>query len=704
LAHSTSHFTLRKSHFTVPRFIFFGGKGGVGKTTCAAAWALAEAGAGRRVLVVSTDPAHSLGDALGVRLSSRVSQIRLGDRTLCAMELDGPRAYARWLTLNRRALGDAIEHGTWLDREDVDALLQLSIPGVDELVGLLEIVRVADRSPGYHSVVIDTAPTGHTLRLLAAPGTVAAVADVLNALQLEHRLIREQLAGVGRPEAADRLASLLAEQARTTASRLRDSRRALFHWVLLPEALSVAESVKGLRALVRLGIRVPHVIVNRVLPDGPPCLICDRRRETERQIVAEIPTRLPRRPNQRIVQAERREPRGAAALTRIGKQLLSASRSSFDRSTRSRPLRSSSGDVRRETTSGQGLILSVSKDAPRISADTLPELQGARLLMFGGKGGVGKTTVAAATAVRLAGADPQRRVLLISTDPAHSLGHAFDISIGDRPRRIPLGPRNLQVRELDAAAALAKRRSDLESALHEIVEAFGSRQLVAEGGYGVQELVDLAPPGIDELLGILDVAECVAAGPTPASPPRSPDETYDLVIVDTAPTGHALRLLEMPETAREWVQVLLRVLLKYRQLVRPGQLAKELLDLSKSIRGLQELLHDPVSTRFVIVTRAAAVPRLETERLIARLRRLKLASPAIVANAMTLAPGRCSWCRATSGDERRELAALARTARHRSRECAIILTPLSAPPPRGVAALDWWSKTWTRQKAPTSTA
>ena len=647
------------------------------------------------MLLVSTDPAHSLGDALGVRLSSRVSPARLGGRTLWAMELDGPRAYARWLTGHRRALGDAIEHGTWLDREDVDALLRLSIPGVDELVGLLEIVRVADRSPAYHSVVIDTAPTGHTLRLLAAPGTVAAVADVLTALQLEHRLIREQLAGIGRPEAADRLADLLAEQARTTASRLRDSRRALFHWVLLPETLAVAESVKGLRALARLGIRVPHVIVNRVSPDGPPCPICDRRRETERRIVATISRQLPRHPNVRIVQAERREPRGAAALTRIGKQLLSESQSSSAPSTRSRPLRSTSEHLERKTTSGQGLLLSVSKDAPKISPDVLPELEGARLLMFGGKGGVGKTTVAAATAVRLAGADTRRRVLLISTDPAHSLGHAFDVTIGDRPRRIPHGPRNLQVRELDAAAALTKRRRDLEPALHDIVAAFGSRQLVAESGYGVHELMELAPPGIDELLGILEVAECVATGPTGAAAPRLPDENQDLVIVDTAPTGHALRLLEMPDAAREWVQVLLRVLLKYRQLVRPGQLAKELLDLSKSIRGLQGLLHDPVATRFIVVTRAAAVPRLETERLIARLRRLKIASPAIVANAMTFVPGRCPWCRATSRDERRELAALTRTARHRSRECAIILTPLSVPPPRGLAALEWWAGEWT---------
>jgi arsenite-transporting ATPase len=171
--------------------------------------------------------------------------------------------------------------------------------------------------------------------------------------------------------------------------------------------------------------------------------------------------------------------------------------------------------------------------------------------------------------------------------------------------------------------------------------------------------------------------------------------------MDTAPTGHALRLLEMPDAAREWVQVLLRVLLKYRSLARPGRLASELVDLSKSIRRLQELLQNPRDTRFIVVTRAAAVPRLETERLLTRLHRLRLAAPAVIVTAMTLAPGRCPLCRATAAAERRELALLARRTMRRPRrgsrgaaQCAIIQTPLAAPPPRGPAALARWAASW----------
>jgi len=647
-----------------PRFVFYGGKGGVGKTTCAAARAAADARGGARVLAVSTDPAHSLGDALGVRLTSTPRLIR---PRLHAVELDAPRAFARWLTDHRQALGDIVEHGTWLDRDDVEALLGLSIPGIDELMGLLEIGRLSSARPdarlkgraAYDLIVIDTAPTGHTLRLLAAPDTVAAVAGVFEAMQREHRLIREQLARVGRPEAADRLIDVLAEQARETGALLRDPARSSFHWILLPESLSLAESEDALAALDRADIAVAEVIVNRVTPDGPACPICDRRRAAERQVLGEIPRYLGRKRPIRIVPAALREPRGMAALARIGKEL----RADLAH-LKMRPRYSSRGSA-------------YSSRGPGTSPETIDAFRGGRLLLFGGKGGVGKTTCAAAAALALAGADPARRVLLLSTDPAHSLGDVFGVAVGDRPRAMPGAPANLRVRELDAPAALAARRGDLEAALNEIIAAFGAEGRASAGASG---LMDLAPPGIDELLGVLGVVEA--------------EKNYDLIILDTAPTGHALRLLEMPDAAREWVQMLMRVLLKYRALVRPGQLAAELLELSRSIHRLQTLLHDRHAARFIVVTRAAEMPRLETERLIARVRRLKLAAPAVVINAATLAPRSCPRCRATASAERLAISALTRACRRPRRECAIILTPLAAPPPRGVVALDRWSRAW----------
>ena len=111
-----------------PCYEFIGGKGGVGKTTTAAALALAAAGAGRRTLVVSTDPAHSLGDALGRRLGARVTRIPGAGAALDALELDAERALARWLRARRGPLRLIAERGTYLDERDVDRFLDLALP------------------------------------------------------------------------------------------------------------------------------------------------------------------------------------------------------------------------------------------------------------------------------------------------------------------------------------------------------------------------------------------------------------------------------------------------------------------------------------------------------------------------------------------------------------------------------------------------
>jgi arsenite-transporting ATPase len=529
-------------------------------------------------------------------------------------------------------------------------------------MGIIEIDRLAAGAV-YDVVVVDTAPTGHTLRLLSAPDTVAVVADVLGALQREHRLIREQLARVGRPEAADRLIAMLAAQARDIGGRLRDRARTRCVWVTLPEDLSVLETGDAIAGLARAGIAVSEIIVNRVLPDGGPCPVCDRRRMDEQHAVAAIRRRFGRSRAVRVVAAATKEPRGLRALASLARDMADG----LGLMAKEKPL------------AMDHQPLAISRQPSAMAVDAAALFSSASLLFFGGKGGVGKTTVAAAAALRLARADRKRRVLLLSTDPAHSLGDVFRVKAGDTARTIPGAPPNLVVRELDAARAFAGRRARLEEALMEIASTVG----VGGAGMasGASELMNLAPPGIDELFGVLAVVEARAA--------------FDVIVIDTAPTGHALRLLEMPEAAREWTQVLLRVLLKYRSLVRPGQLAAELVEISKSIRGLIALLGDASGTMFVVVTRAAELPRLETKRLLSRLERLHLSVPAVVVNARTLGAGGCPRCQAVAAAERRELAALRRVCGQR---CAIIQTPLSAPPPRGVKALDAWAGTWVKSQ------
>jgi len=282
-----------------------------------------------------------------------------------------------------------------------------------------------------------------------------------------------------------------------------------------------------------------------------------------------------------------------------------------------------------------------------------------------GKGGVGKTTCAAALALH---ASRNGKTLLVSTDPAQAI-----------PLVLPEAPEGLIVEPLDAGA-----RRDA------FMEKWGGviRMILDRGTYlddaDIGPLVDTALPGGDEIFAALRLAELFES------------TQYDRIVVDTAPTGHALRLFAMSDVVRDWAQALLRVLLKYRALVRPGQLAAELVDMSRSTRELRVVLRNRHDSRFIVVTRPAEVPGAETGRLLRRLRRLRLAVPAIVANALTLAPGRCPRCRATASAERRHLRALALSERggRRVEGPVIIQTALSAPPPRGVRALEQWGARW----------
>jgi arsenite-transporting ATPase len=304
-----------------------------------------------------------------------------------------------------------------------------------------------------------------------------------------------------------------------------------------------------------------------------------------------------------------------------------------------------------------------------------------RWLLFGGKGGVGKSTCAAATALDLARIDPARRVLLLSMDPAHSLGDVFGARLGDRVQRVPGGPPNLHVREIDARAEMARFRTKYLAAVD---EAFAR---IARTGGGDQEafrdLIDLAPPGIDEVIAVADVA---AALTDPARP-------YDVIVTDTAPTGHALRLLETPALLREWTQALMAILLKYREIVGAGTLASLLVQLSKRLRGLQEILGDATQARFVVVTRAAALPAAESASLIASLASLGIAVEAIVVNA--IGTGTCARCHAIAAAQADEIARLRRTL-GATGGYAIIETPAEVPPPHGAAALAEWARAWRR--------
>jgi arsenite-transporting ATPase len=662
----------------------------VGKTTCAAAAAIGAAARGRRVLLVSTDPAHSLRDVLravparlapaarGARRPGHASTARRGG-SLHAVELDADRALGRWIHARRRHLRTVLARGTYLDDDDIDGFLRLSFPGVDELIGLLELTRVARARP-YDEVVVDTAPTGHTLRLLAMPATLGRIAAVLDGVSAKHRFLAESLGGEAPRDAADAVVDEIARESAALGEWLRDPARCAFTWVLLPEALALAEARDAVAALDAQGIAVTEIVVNRVtVPTAGRCALCHARAGAERQVLAATRAAFPGRPL-RLLPDEGTEPRGVPALRRLARRLAGPPPPLRD-APRPRALAAT-----RAATAGGGGRRWLAQVAP----------PGLRLAIFAGKGGVGKTSCAAAAALALAARGPGD-VLLLSTDPAHSLADVLDGGAAAGPSRsgasladattVEAAPRRLRVLELDAPRAYGARRERYREAVDTLFAALtgGSRFDIAFDRAVVQDLIDLAPPGLDEVFGVLTVVE--ALFPEPGRP------RYETVVLDTAPTGHALRLLALPGAALEWVHALLSILLKYRRVFGLGELGVDLLAIARDLRRLQALLADPARTRVVAVTRPAELPWMETRRLLDGAARLGLPLGPVIVNDVT--PPGCARCRRAADAEARVLTALRRERRSPGRRpCAIIDAPAIAPPPRGPAALARWAEAW----------
>lgn len=643
----------------------------MGKTTCTAAAAIALAERDRSVLLVSLDPAHSLGDALDRRLTARVTRVRTSGGRLDAVELDADAALSQWIEARRPALKRLLARGTYLDDDDVEELLRLSLPGVDELIGLVELTRLAGRRP-YDDVVVDAAPTGHLLRLLAMPETLGRLAGVLDTMHAKHRFLAEALGGAYRSDSSDDVIAEIESQSQGLADLLRDRGRCALSWVLLPEMMAVEETKDAVAALAADGIPVDELIANRIA-DGraPDCPACRRRASYEQAVLARV-RRAFRGMRIRAMPAIVDEPRGLTTLARMGRRLLGPVADVLAvRSTRksTRPVAS----PRAPRHAGAGSWLS--ELAP----------SGARLLLFAGKGGVGKTSCAAAVALALSSRAPDQRVLLLSIDPAHSVADVMRMRAGDVARPVR-GAAALDVRELDARSLLDLRRRKYGQEVDEAFAALrdGSRVDPSFDRAVVERLVDLMPPGIDELLGLLEVLAAVRAGA--AARPR-----YDMVVLDTAPTGHTLRLLAMPRAGLDWVHAFMALWLKYRQVIGLGTLAWDLVSLSRDLRELAALLGDPNRTRAVVVTRPAELPVRETSRLIAGLRALDIKLGSVIVNTVTV--GTCQRCRRARRQERRHVDVL-RAELDTIGPLPIIEAPTSLPPPHGVAGLGRWRRSW----------
>jgi arsenite/tail-anchored protein-transporting ATPase len=285
--------------------VLVGGKGGVGKTTTAAALASGWARAGRRTLLVSTDPAHSTGDLLGRRLGDEPLEVA---PLLDAVEIDPDRHADLYVERVRRDAHRVIAPEV---RATVDRHLDLARrgPGTLESATLDRLADLVALCPDrYDRLVVDTAPTGHTLRLLQMPELLTAwVQGLVRQRERVHGMDRmlRNLAGRDEREEDPVVERLRGQRNRLATLRGRLREDALVHLVLLPERLPIEETDRARSALHEGGVEVGSIVVNRVLPDTAEGAYVAARRDQQRDYLAEIDRRFAALPRVRVAQLAR---------------------------------------------------------------------------------------------------------------------------------------------------------------------------------------------------------------------------------------------------------------------------------------------------------------------------------------------------------------------------------------------------------------
>lgn len=571
------------------RVLFFTGKGGVGKTSSACATAVSLADSGKRVLLVSTDPASNLDEVLGVPLQNHPTAIP-SLPGLSAMNLDPQKSaeeYRERMVGPYRSLLPASAITSM--EEQFSGSCTLEIAAFDEFSRLLGDASATDQ---FDHVIFDTAPTGHTLRLLSLPSAWSGF--------MESNSSGTSCLGP--------LAGLQAQQQlyRDTVAALSDATVTTLVLVTRPEETALREAARTSGELAALGVRNQHLIVNGVFHakdrTDAVAVALEQRGETA---LAAMPASLRDLPCS-LIPLKTEGVLGINALRTFGSESSTAEEETT--------LPSPVGDI----PGGLGSLM-----------DGLAGV-GHGVILAMGKGGVGKTTVAAAVAVNLA----QRgfRVHLSTTDPA---AHLAAMIATDQLA-------NLSVSRIDPVAETARYSAEVMGEAGANLDPQG-KELLAE---------DLRSPCTEEIAVFRAFAAAVAEG------------TDRFVVLDTAPTGHTILLLDA-------------ALAYHREVLRQSSKMPE------AVEHLLPRLRDPEYTRVLIVTLPEATPVHEAAQLQRDLRRAEIEPYAWVINQSLLPLKITDPVLRRRRDHEREFVNEALT--QHSRRVALI--PLQPLPPVGAAAL-----------------
>lgn len=326
--HETTEEALDLLENTARKYIIVGGKGGVGKTSMSAAVATSFADRGQTTLIVSTDPAHSLSDAFGQTVSGGAPVPVLGIDNLYAQEVD-PETMKKTFKMTDSLSGMGMEE---MGLDDLNSLFDTIPPGFDEAVALVEIIKYIQADAEYsrfERIVFDTAPTGHTLRLLALPDFLNGFFGKIISMKSKFGNLLNQFKGMfgNDVDMNDSMEDMeeMKRSMRMVRELFRDEIQTEFVVATIPNMMAIAESTRLVEELRKEKIPVRHLFVNQVQPANDDCMFCAARRKEQSGNMRYLQREFEGLQIS-TVQSFDKEIKGAGALRAMGEQLFPHSR------------------------------------------------------------------------------------------------------------------------------------------------------------------------------------------------------------------------------------------------------------------------------------------------------------------------------------------------------------------------------------------
>lgn len=550
------------------KFLFFSGKGGVGKTTMSSATAIHYAKEDKKTLIITTDPASNLADVFEQKIGHKITPVK-SIKNLSAMELDPDKATNEYKEKTLSPLRGLIPLESFKVLEE-----QLNSPCTAEMASFDRFTDFVQDGK-FEIVIFDTAPTGHTLRLLELP--------------VEWSRVIEKAAkdGSGGQTCIGPAAALAESKVKfdRAISAMRNPVMTTFIFVLRPESTPIYEAKRSIAELNNLGINSQEIIVNGVYPEEAcdnPFMIARFMKQQQFLRTIKEDFKVPAK----VIELGSGEVKGIDRLTTISTQL-------YDKPTLL------SKYVFKKISGGKTTVTTGYAQPNEKIKRLLTPLDGKkRIIFFAGKGGVGKTSVSAATALWTAHSG--YKTLLLTTDPASHLKQIFDQEVNDKPTLIT-GEKNLWFAHIDAKKAVEEYK---ENILKEARKKYDKNRIIA-----IEE--ELNSPCTEEMATFEKFIEFVTL------------KDFDIIVFDTAPTGHTLRLLELPVDWNKQLEI--------KTFTTTGETDVDKITKSR-FKEVIDLLQDPDKTTFSFVMYPESTPIEEASRAIDELLSISVPTSLIIAN------------------------------------------------------------------------